>query len=200
MFDLIKAALRQRPQVLVVGEVRGKETFIMFQAMATGHTAYSTIHAENLEMLMQRLENPPISLPRVLLTSLDLVMFLKQVRVEDKFTRKITQIVEIVRMDSENKQIMTEIPFYWKTNMNKFKSSGQSKVLDEYMRKMDWSSEKLELDLKRRAGILKTLANKEKYLTSDFTQMVESYYHNAPTTYVAIVGKNNLYNKVGEYY
>jgi flagellar protein FlaI len=68
MFDLIRAALRQRPKVVMVGEVRGKEAYSLFQAMATGHTSYSTVHASTIHTLIQRLENPPISLPRALLT------------------------------------------------------------------------------------------------------------------------------------
>ena len=187
MFDLIRAALRQRPQILVVGEVRGKETFIMFQAMATGHTAYSTIHAENLQMLKQRLENPPISLPRVLLTSLDLIVFFKQVRLEDKFIRKIVQIEEIVRMDADSKQLMTETPFYWQASGNKFKSSGQSKLLDEIMQKMDWTTEQLEKDLRRRAEILTRFVKKEEFSLSEFTQMVESYYRDPIATYAQFV-------------
>ena len=74
MFDLIRAALRQRPKVIIVGEVRGKEAYSLFQAMATGHTSYATVHASTIHTLIQRLENPPISLPRALLTSLDLIV------------------------------------------------------------------------------------------------------------------------------
>ncbi|KYK21189.1 hypothetical protein AYK21_05125 [Thermoplasmatales archaeon SG8-52-2] len=62
MFDLIRAALRQRPKVIIVGEVRGKEAYSLFQAMATGHTSYATVHASDIHTLIQRLENPPISL------------------------------------------------------------------------------------------------------------------------------------------
>ncbi|MEX2738135.1 MAG: type II/IV secretion system ATPase subunit, partial [Candidatus Wukongarchaeota archaeon] len=59
MFDLIRAALRQRPKVIIVGEVRGREAYSLFQAMATGHTSYATVHASDIHTLIQRLENPP---------------------------------------------------------------------------------------------------------------------------------------------
>jgi len=75
MFDLIRAALRQRPRVIIVGEVRGREAYSLFQAMSTGHTSYATVHASDIHTLIQRLENPPISLPRALLTSLDIIVF-----------------------------------------------------------------------------------------------------------------------------
>jgi len=81
MFELLKAALRQRPQYLMVGEVRGKEAQTLFQAMATGHTVYSTMHADSVKSMVHRLENPPIALPRILLSSLNIVLLQGQVRV-----------------------------------------------------------------------------------------------------------------------
>jgi len=89
MFDLIRAALRQRPRVIIVGEVRGREANTLFQAMATGHISYSTVHASDMHELLQRLENPPISLPRAMLTSLDIVVFLSSVTVREKTVRRI---------------------------------------------------------------------------------------------------------------
>ncbi|MEM3341553.1 MAG: type II/IV secretion system ATPase subunit, partial [Thermoplasmata archaeon] len=71
MFELLRAALRQRPQYLMVGEVRGKEAQTLFQAMATGHTVYGTMHADSVQAMVHRLENPPIALPRILLSALN---------------------------------------------------------------------------------------------------------------------------------
>jgi len=59
MYDLLKAALRQRPEFLLVGEVRGKEALTLFQAMSTGHTTFSTMHADSVSSAIHRLENPP---------------------------------------------------------------------------------------------------------------------------------------------
>ena len=58
MFDLVRAALRQRPNYIIVGEVRGKETYTMFQAMATGHTTYSTMHADSVKSMVNRSGEP----------------------------------------------------------------------------------------------------------------------------------------------
>ena len=86
MFDLLAAALRQRPQYLMVGEVRGAEAFIVFQAMATGKTCYTTFHAESVSAMVHRMENPPISLPRSLVGALNLVLLQRQVKVGNKLT------------------------------------------------------------------------------------------------------------------
>lgn len=74
MLDLIKESFRQRPDYLIVGEVRGEEMSIMFQGMASGHCCLSTVHARSLPDLVNRLITPPISLEPALLTSLDLVI------------------------------------------------------------------------------------------------------------------------------
>ena len=96
MFDLVRVALRQRPQAIIVGEVRGKEAYVLFQAMTTGHLSYSTVHASNLHALIQRLENPPISLPRVLLTALDLVVFLNSVTIKGTPARRVSNVHEAI--------------------------------------------------------------------------------------------------------
>ena len=70
-FELLKAALRERPEYIIVGEIRGSEAYVLFQAMATGHCAYSTVHADSVPSLVHRLENKPIDIPRVLLPALE---------------------------------------------------------------------------------------------------------------------------------
>jgi len=75
LFDLLVAALRQRPEYVLVGEVRGKEASTLFQAIATGHAAMATIHAGSIDELLHRMESDPMDIPRALLQSLDLVVF-----------------------------------------------------------------------------------------------------------------------------
>ena len=113
MFDLIRVALRQRPRVIIVGEVRGKEAYTLFQAMTTGHLSYSTVHASDMHGLIQRLESPPISLPRALLTSLDLIVFLNSVTVGGIPVRRTTNVTEIIKLDPETNRLVTLTPFQW---------------------------------------------------------------------------------------
>src|SRR5437764_12040403 len=80
-YDLGRAALRQRPNYIVGGEVRGTETYTMFQAMATGHPTMSTTHAESVKRMGNRLEHPPINTPRILLTALNLVVIHTHARI-----------------------------------------------------------------------------------------------------------------------
>lgn len=99
MFDLLRSALRQRPEYLLVGEVRGTETLTMFQAMNTGHTTFSTFHAGDINSAVYRLLNEPLNVPIALLESLDIVITQKT-EVDDAGypSRRCSEIAEIVGM------------------------------------------------------------------------------------------------------
>ena len=99
LYDLMKAALRQRPEYILVGEIRGKEAYVLFQAMATGHTTYSTFHADSAHSLIHRLEGKPIDIPRVMLQSLDIITIQISTKVNDRNVRRCKKIIELGKDD-----------------------------------------------------------------------------------------------------
>src|SRR6266571_130824 len=113
MFDLLTAALRQRPQYMMIGEVRGPEAFVVFQAMATGKSAYTTFHADDVQAMVHRLENDPINLPRALVAALDIVLLQAQVKVGTDMTRRVKAIVEVVGTDPESNELITNSAYTW---------------------------------------------------------------------------------------
>jgi flagellar protein FlaI len=101
MFDLLKAALRQRPNLIIVGEIRGVEGAIAFQAMQTGHACMSTFHAASVSKLIQRVTGNPISVPKTYVDNLNVVVICQQVRLANgNLARKLTSVNEIVSYDS----------------------------------------------------------------------------------------------------
>jgi len=161
MFDLIRAALRQRPKVVMVGEVRGNEAYSLFQAMATGHTSYATVHASDIHTLIQRLENPPISLPRALLTSLDIIVFQNAVDIKGKTVRRMTSVTEIVKLDPDTNQLIFMEPYKWVSKTDdRFESSGSSKILNNIRLQNDWSDLELCEELEKRILILRWMVEK----------------------------------------
>jgi len=120
MYDLMKAALRQRPEYILVGEIRGREAYVLFQAMATGHATYSTVHADSAQSLIHRLEGKPINIPRVMLQSLDIVCLHVITRVKNKRARRCKQIIEIIDIDPTTKEILTNEVFRWDPVEDKF--------------------------------------------------------------------------------
>jgi archaeal flagellar protein FlaI len=100
MFDLLRAALRQRPNEILIGEIRGKEGNIAFQAMQTGHSCMATFHAATVEKLIQRITGDPISVPRAYIDNLNIAVLMGMVRLPNgKIGRRITSIAEIVGWD-----------------------------------------------------------------------------------------------------
>jgi flagellar protein FlaI len=101
MFDLLKAALRQRPNLIIVGEIRGVEGAIAFQAMQTGHACMSTFHAASVSKLIQRVTGNPINVPKSYVDNLNVVVICQQVRLASGgLARRITSLNEIVSYDS----------------------------------------------------------------------------------------------------
>ena len=176
MFDLIKVALRQRPKVIIVGEVRGKEAYALFQAMTTGHQSYSTLHADNMHSLIQRLESAPISLPRSLLTSLDLVVFLKSVTVKGAPKRRTTNVTEIVKLDPETNRLVTMTPFHWVSEIDdRFESNGGSGLFNKIKLQAGWSDEVLHQEIQNRIAILEWMVKKNLRSYEDVGRIVSEY-------------------------
>jgi flagellar protein FlaI len=176
MFDLIRAALRQRPKVIIVGEVRGKEAYSLFQAMATGHTSYATVHASDIHTLIQRLENPPIQLPRALLTSLDIIVFQNAVDIMGKTVRRVTSITEIVKLDPDTNQLIFMEPFKWVSKTDdRFESSGVSKILNNIRLQSDWTEEQISKELENRKTILTWMQKKNIRDYRDVGRIVADY-------------------------
>ena len=154
MFDLLTAAMRQRPQYLMVGEVRGKEAYVVFQAMATGKTCYSTFHAEDVQAMVHRMENDPINLPRALITALNMVMLQAQVKVGTKMTRRVKSLTEIVGIDPETNELITNSVYTWNPADDTFNYSGHSYVYEKVRMARNWAPREMEREIKRRVDIL----------------------------------------------
>jgi len=181
MFDLIKAALRQRPRVIIVGEVRGKEAYVLFQAMATGHLSYSTVHASDIQTLIQRLESPPISLPRTLLTSLDVLVFLNAINtLEGTVERRVKSVVEIIKLDPGSQRLISVTPFSWISPADdRFERHGGSNILEKIRHEKGWNTEELEAELNRRKKVLTWMQKKNVHSYTDVGNIVSTYKKDA---------------------
>jgi len=182
MFDLIRVALRQRPRVIIVGEVRGKEAYSLFQAMTTGHLSYSTVHASDMHSLIQRLENPPISLPRALLTSLDTIVFLNSVIVKGNPVRRITNVTEIIELDAGTNRLVTMSPFEWKGGSeDRFQNNGASRLLYKIRVDNGWSDAQLHQELQSRMDVLEWMRKKNLRSYTDVGKIVGTYMKDPET-------------------
>ncbi len=161
MYDLMRASLRQRPNYIIVGEVRGKETYTMFQAMATGHTTYSTMHADSVQSMVNRLENQPINCPRILLTALRNVIIQSQVRVGRDLTRRMKQVIEIVGFEPDTNELISNTVYEWDQVTDKFVYKGHSFLFDKIMEMKNLTHEEMSNEFARRVDIIKYMVYKD---------------------------------------
>ena len=164
MFDLLKAALRQRPNEIIIGEIRGEEGAICFQAMQTGHAAMSTFHAASVEKLIQRLTGNPINIPKTYIDNLNVVTIQSAVRLPNgKDGRRVVSVNEIVGYDSFTDSFSFIEVFRWNPVDDTFEFSGymNSYLLEEKIAMArglpPHKKRNIYNELTRRANILKRL-------------------------------------------
>lgn len=164
MFDLLKAALRQRPNEIIIGEIRGVEGSIAFQAMQTGHPVMSTFHAASVEKLIQRLTGDPINVPRNYVDNLNVVIIQSAVNIPGKgMGRRVLSINEIVGYDSFNQAFNFMDIFKWDPSTDTFKFTGKnnSYMLEQKIAPRLGIPEnqvrKIYSELERKAKILKKI-------------------------------------------
>ena len=175
-FELLKAALRERPEYIIVGEIRGAEAYVLFQAMATGHCAYSTVHADSVPSLVHRLENKPIDIPRVLLPALEACAIQIQTRINGRRVRRTKQIVEIVGIDPNSLEVITNEVFRWNVANDDFIFSGKSYVLEKIMVKINFSQDEMRRELRTRKRILEWMVLNDIRKADQVSQIITEYY------------------------
>jgi len=177
MEDLLRSALRQRPDYLVVGEVRGAEANVLFQGMATGHPGLSTIHADNVNAVIDRLTTPPIQLPMSVLQNLDIVIFLEKIKREGKFVRRVGKVVEVESFDAKEKDLRVNDAIVWDPATDGF-TKNESYILSTIAKTHNMSSEDINHEIMGRANILKWMSEKDIFKFDDVAKILNQYYTN----------------------
>ena len=176
MYDLLRSALRHRPEYIIVGEVRGDEAITLFQAMNTGHTTYSTMHADSVQTVINRLENEPINVPRSMVQSLDILCVQTLTRFDDERVRRNKTIAEIEGVDQRTGELDYSTSYRWDASNDTFTESGSSIVLEEIREDRAWSQERLLSELRNRRTFLEYLRNNDITGYRRFTALVNDYY------------------------
>jgi flagellar protein FlaI len=133
MFDLVAAALRSRPDYIIVGEVRGEEGRMAFQAAQTGHPVMLTFHASDIVSMIQRFTGDPINIPETFMDNADVALFQNRVKQGDDVLRRVTSVQEIEGYSKEMDGVVTRQSFYWDPVEDEivFQGRNNSYVLEE---------------------------------------------------------------------
>ncbi len=122
--------------------------------MSSGHPSLSTMHAEDVGTLIRRLETPPINLSSSLVESLDSVCIMTQAKIKDKPSRRLREIVEILKIQEEVGHAVTNMPFSWDPGSDRFFSRSNSKIFEKLVTRYGVKKERLDLEFKRRTLLL----------------------------------------------
>jgi len=180
LFSLLKNSFRQNPDYVIVGEVRGKEAFVLFQGMASGHSSLSTMHADSVDTVIKRLETPPIDLSPTLVNTLDAVCIMTHAVVNKQQTRRLREIVEIVNVNPDG-VALTNTPFTWNAREDKFYFKKDSKVLEKISGRYGLTNEELMDEFTKRTKLLYELYKKKIFSFDDVQKIINEYYKDPST-------------------
>ena len=175
LFDLLKSSFRQRPDYVIVGEIRGKEAFVLFQGMSSGHPSISTMHADDVKTVIKRLETEPINLSPSLVETLDIICLMSFAKVKDQDTRKLRAIQEIIKVGSDGESEVNT-PFTWDAQRNVFMFKRNSIAMQKIVNKRGISLQELNKELERRVKLLYALYSNKIVDFEDVQKIIHEYY------------------------
>ncbi len=178
LFDLLKAAVRQRPDYIIVGEVRGEEAYTLFQAMATGHLGMCTIHAESVEAVVSRLQSEPMNIPRSLIAMTDVIMVMSRTEIEGRPTRRAITTAEVTGLDATTNNVKTKDVFHWDPKIDRFQFPNRSAILEKHVEKTGINEGEVDHELNRRQTVLDWMAQQGIRHYEDVANVIREYYVN----------------------
>lgn len=190
-FDLLEAALRQRPDYIVMGEIRGEEGRTLFQVMSTGHTTYTTFHADSVGEVLKRFTTEPINVSKTMFTALDLVSVQTSTRVGGRKVRRNKSLTEINHYDAEHDEINVRDIYQWQAEFDRFLEVGESNTLSEIRFDRGWTHEELAEQLLVRKAVLAYLIDND---LNEYRQVAATLqaFINDPETIIGLIANDEL--------
>jgi len=180
LFDLLKSSLRQRPDYIVVGEVRGEEAYTLFQSVSVGHGGLCTIHAENVETVEKRLLTKPMNIPPMLIPMMNVIVLVRRTKLRDITVRRVLDVSEITGVDEKTERAVFKKMYEWDSGSDSFifnaNSPRTSHVFKMITELKHVSMESLINELKNREHVLKWMARKNIKSVEDVANVVRRYY------------------------
>jgi archaeal flagellar protein FlaI len=174
LFDLLKAAMRQRPDYILVGEIRGEEAYTLFQAMSTGHLGLATLHAESTQSALRRLETEPMNIPRMMISGLNMIVIMARRDVNGRPGRRIITAAEVQGLSDQN-EIMVQNLFDWDPKTDTWNMPNTSFYLKKAAIMKGITIEQAQSDIDARSEMLTYMVNKNKRGFKEVTQVIREY-------------------------
>lgn len=182
MQDLLFTALRSRPEYIIVGEIRGEEGSIAFQAMQTGHPVCSTFHAGSVGQMIERLNGDPINIPMPFMDNLNVVMIQARTMVAGNMERRVTSVTELQKYVKEEHSVLTKKVFDWNVESDEhfFRGWYNSYVLEDVVAPiMGYGNrKKIYDDFQERKKVMEKMVEHKIFNYFDVWQVITRYIKN----------------------
>jgi flagellar protein FlaI len=189
LYDLLSSALRQRPDYIIVGEVRGKEAYTLFQSMAVGHGGLCTIHADSFDSVIKRLLTRPMEIPKMLLPLMNVLISVQRVNLGDKLARRVLGVGEVIGATEDG--VHVENRFEWDPAEDTFKENapallGQD-VFSAIAKTKHTTLDKVKEEHRRREEILKWMVKRDIRTYDEAAGIIRDYHLKPDETYDAAI-------------
>lgn len=183
-YDLLRAALRQRPDIIIVGETRGREAHTLFQALATGHGGFSSIHADSINACITRLTSAPMEVPKVLLvTTLDSILLQLKLRLGNRSVRRVIQVTELGGFDEKSGDILLNDAFKWDPATDKHQFTGKSIMFDKIQQRFGISKDQIVYELNKRKTAIEWMAQNNIQKHKEVNAQIAEFHANPDRFY-----------------
>ncbi len=177
MLDLLVNSLRMRPDRIIVGEIRRKrQAEVLFEAMHTGHSVYSTLHADTAQQTIRRLINPPIDVPVSMISAIDLnvVMF----RDRRRNFRRVMEVAEVIpEFQGANSEANANIIYRWHPKSDVIRKEGRSiRVNSQLELHAGLSQEEIRADIAEKVKILNWMVKENIRDIEEVGKLIAEYY------------------------
>jgi flagellar protein FlaI len=182
LFDLLKESFRQNPSYVIVGEVRGKEAYVLFQGMASGHSSIGTIHAGSVDDVIKRLQTPPIELSPSLIESLDVMIVLTHSKEKGPSARRVKEVVEVQSLDERSGRAYTKEIFSWVPSSDSFRETlRESELLRVISFQEGFGYQRILQELEERKAVLKWMVEHDIREFDDVCKLINTFYNDKET-------------------
>lgn len=173
LYDLVKVSLRYRPDVIIVGEIRGEEAYVLFQAMATGHGGMTTLHSESIDAAVKRLISPPMNIPPSYIPLIKVALVIKRAKLR-KAERSVRRVTEVIEVLDYNKYLTV---FKWDpftdTFINNWSESVNLRDIGEFL---GMTQKQMMDELIKRRNIILWMSENNIRKYTDVAKIVNKYY------------------------
>ena len=181
LYDLLKSSLRQRPDYIIVGEVRGEEAYTLFQAIATGHGGLCTIHSDSVDYAIKRLLSRPMNIPAMMVPLMNVLVQIRRVKIGDKVMRRADTVTEVIGLNASD-QVQIEHRFRWDSIDDSYQLLESSDRGEPTFKQISNLRHvpvvTLEDEMQKRTLILEWMVKKNINTYAQVSELVHNYYGN----------------------